>query len=313
MNFQVPIHYGAFTVPDQFEPGFDVVWPAPGIGDMQGGMGRVRMPLGNLNHFTATTGPEIVHGHRMPADLQGDLLFTEPVGRLIRRAKIVKNEGLTQLRNAYPGSEFLLEHRSAVPAGEHQDGAGRHDLHRRHVSGHHPGIAVDAARLVPARKIEQYQLDKVIEYGRIWRLRYDGCPASGDPAGPAAQATPDSGAAGDCARPDAAAHARRDAGAARRAPRAPERLVARHRAAAARAEAGQVGRARAPRPGRGRRQPAGAVPRAVDARRARRARRRARARADEGPEPAHAHSGDARERDALQGRRERSSPTTTAP
>ena len=91
MNFQVPIQYGAFTVADGMEPGFDVVWPAPGIGDMQGGMGRVRVPLQNLNHFTATTGPEIVHGHRLPEDLKGDLLFTEPVGRLIRRAKIVED------------------------------------------------------------------------------------------------------------------------------------------------------------------------------------------------------------------------------
>ncbi len=54
VNFQEPIQYGAFTVPDQFEPDFDIVWPAPGIGDMQGGMPRVRMPLDNLNHFTST-------------------------------------------------------------------------------------------------------------------------------------------------------------------------------------------------------------------------------------------------------------------
>src|SRR5690606_20642666 len=28
-------------------------------------------------------------------------------------------------------------------------------------------------------KIEQYQLDRVNQYGRIWRLRYDGYPAGG--------------------------------------------------------------------------------------------------------------------------------------
>ena len=61
-----------------------------------------------MNHATATAGPDIVRGHRVPEDLLGDLLFAEPVGRLIRRAKIVKTEGLTQLRNAYPGSEFIL-------------------------------------------------------------------------------------------------------------------------------------------------------------------------------------------------------------
>ena len=78
-----------------------------GIADMQGGMQRVRMPDGTLNHFTAASGVEIYRGHRMPADFAGDLFFTEPVGRMVRRAKVVVNEGLTQLRNAYPKSEFI--------------------------------------------------------------------------------------------------------------------------------------------------------------------------------------------------------------
>jgi mono/diheme cytochrome c family protein len=48
------------------------------------------------------------------------------------------------------------------------------------------------ARVVPAPKIEQYQLDKIISHGRIWRLRYDGVPGvPATPAGPAAQATPE--------------------------------------------------------------------------------------------------------------------------
>ena len=38
-------------------------------------MGRVRMPIGMLNHFTAAAGTDIVRGHRLPADLVGDLLF----------------------------------------------------------------------------------------------------------------------------------------------------------------------------------------------------------------------------------------------
>jgi hypothetical protein len=46
VNFQVPIVYGAFNVKDNFEPDFQVPWPAPGsIADMQGGMRRVRMPV----------------------------------------------------------------------------------------------------------------------------------------------------------------------------------------------------------------------------------------------------------------------------
>ena len=69
-----------------FEKDFAVVWPPIGIGDMQGGIGRIRMPAQNLNHFTAATGPAIVRGDKLPADLKGDFLFTEPVGRLCRRA-----------------------------------------------------------------------------------------------------------------------------------------------------------------------------------------------------------------------------------
>ena len=42
------------------------------------------------------------------------------------------------------------------------------------------------------RKIDQYQMDKIIAHGRIWRLRFDGVPGvPATPAGPAAQATPE--------------------------------------------------------------------------------------------------------------------------
>ena len=187
MNFQVPIHYGAFTLPDQMEPGFDVVWPAPGIGDMQGGPSRVRTPVMNLNHFTATTGPEIVHGHRMPEDLQGDLLFTEPVGRLIRRAKIVKTDGTVQLRNAYPGTEFVLSSDPLfrpVNIKTGPDGT-------LYIADMYQGI-IQESQWTPRgsylrAKIEQYGLDKINQSGRIWRLRYDGYPAGGPntPASPA--------------------------------------------------------------------------------------------------------------------------------
>ena len=122
--------------------------------------------------------------------MNGDLLFADPVGRFVRRAKIVKTEGLTQLRNAYPGSEFIIEHRPAVPPGQHQAGPGRRDLHPRHVPRHHPGSELDRPAASYLRyKIEQYGLDKVIDHGRIWRLRFDGVPGTasadggGGPAG----------------------------------------------------------------------------------------------------------------------------------
>jgi len=157
-----------------FEKDFAVVWPAPGIGDMQGGIGRTRMPAQNLNHFTAAAGPAIVRGDRLPADLKGQLLFTEPVGRLIRRASVENVEGLTQLRNVYPGSEFINSidqlfrpvNISNAPDGTVYIADMYHGIiQERQWSG--PGEYLRA-------KIEQYQLDKVAQSGRIWRLRYDG-------------------------------------------------------------------------------------------------------------------------------------------
>jgi hypothetical protein len=185
VNFQIPIHYGSFAVDDGFEEGFDVVWPAPSLGDMQGGMRRIRQPIGALNHFTATTGPDIVRGHRVPEDLVGDLLFTEPVGRLIRRAKIVETEGLRQLQNAYPGSEFILGTDPLfrpVNIKTGPDGT-------VYIADMYHGI-IQEAQWVPRgsylrAKVEQYQLDRITQYGRIWRLRYDGTPA-----GPASMNAP---------------------------------------------------------------------------------------------------------------------------
>jgi mono/diheme cytochrome c family protein/glucose/arabinose dehydrogenase len=203
-NFQYPIHYGAFTpcpptsgrglsrrgaapaaappanpkcppgMENGFEKDFAVVWPAPGIGDMQGGIFRTRMPAQNLNHFTATTGPAIFRGDALPADLKGQLLFTEPVGRLIRRAAVENIEGLTQLRNVYPQSEFVNSidqlfrpvNISNAPDGTLYIADMYHGIiQEREWSG--PGEYLRA-------KIEQYQLDKVVGHGRIWRLRYDG-------------------------------------------------------------------------------------------------------------------------------------------
>ena len=219
MNFQYPIHYGAFTpcaagrpaaararpppapnpncppgMENGFEKDFAVVWPAPGIGDMQGGIGRTRMPAQNLNHFTATTGPAIVRGDALPADLKGDLLFAEPVGRLIRRAASRTSKGSPSCGTSIPNAEFITSidqlfrpvNISNAPDGTIYIADMYHGIiQEREWSG--PGSYLRA-------KIEQYQLDKVAAHGRIWRLRYDGRPAVaatdtniGQPAIPAIQ------------------------------------------------------------------------------------------------------------------------------
>jgi mono/diheme cytochrome c family protein len=175
INFQTPIVYGAFNVSDQFEPDFEVTWPSgPGLSDMQGGMFRVRMPIGVLNHFTAACGQDIYRGDRLPADLRGDLLFAEPVARIIRRSKVVVTEGLTQLRNAYPKSEFIL---STDPLFRPVNMITAPDGTIYVVDMYH-GIVQESEWTPPGsylrKKIEQYGLEKVKGYGRIWRLVYDG-------------------------------------------------------------------------------------------------------------------------------------------
>jgi len=202
LNFQVPIYYGAYRIDDEYDEDFIIPYPIVGLSDVQGGMGRVRTPIGHVNHMTATGGPDIVRAHRLPEDLQGDLLFTEPVGRLIRRARIVKTEqelpdgrtiktGLTQLTNVYPKSEFILSSDPLFRPVNIQtapDGL-------VYIADMYRGIIQEGNWTGPGsylrHKIQQYQLDKVIHHGRIWRLRFDGTPAfPGTPAGPAAVEIP---------------------------------------------------------------------------------------------------------------------------
>ena len=171
VNFQAPIAYGAFNVADNFEPDFQTPWSAPGgIADMQGGMRRVKTPEGTLNHFTAASGVEIYRGDRMPQDMSGDLFFTEPVGRIVRRAKVVVTDGLTQLKNAYPKSEFVrstdpLFRPVSISTGP--DGA-------LYLADMYTGIIQDAqfvgAGSYLRKKVEQYNLDVVHNYGRVWRI-----------------------------------------------------------------------------------------------------------------------------------------------
>jgi mono/diheme cytochrome c family protein len=142
---------------------------------MQGGMNRVRLPDGVLNHFTAAAGPAIYRGDRLPADLVGDLLFNEPVGRIVRRAKIVVKDGLTQLQNAYPKSEFI---RSTDPLFRPVNIVSTPDG-TLYLMDMYVGLIQDAQFVggpgsYLRRKNEQYELDKQHNMGRIWRITHDG-------------------------------------------------------------------------------------------------------------------------------------------
>ncbi|MDB5112260.1 MAG: cytochrome, partial [Mucilaginibacter sp.] len=105
-NFQQNPHYGTFDVKDQYNEEFNAVWPIMATPDVQGGLRRLRADS-TLNHFTACNGQSIYRGDKLPGDVQGDLFIPEPVGRLIRRAKVLDNDGKVTLVNAYDKQEFL--------------------------------------------------------------------------------------------------------------------------------------------------------------------------------------------------------------
>ncbi len=85
---------------------YKTVWPRDNIPDVQGGLRRLR-DNNTLNHFTATCGQSIYRAHRLPPDFYGNLIFCEPVGRLIRRSVIREVLGETKIVNAYDKDEFI--------------------------------------------------------------------------------------------------------------------------------------------------------------------------------------------------------------
>ncbi len=106
ISFQQNMQYGKLDLPGQLAPGFSEVWPIDKIPDVQGGLRRVRED-GTLNHFTGCCGQVIFRGDHLPHDAYGDLFIPEPVGRLVRRAKVTEVNGVKVLTNAYEKSEFL--------------------------------------------------------------------------------------------------------------------------------------------------------------------------------------------------------------
>jgi len=173
VNFQQPIVYGQFNVSDQFPVGYREVFPIVGIPDVQGGPIRFRPEEKTLNHFTATCGAEIYRGDRLPKELRGDLLFSEPVGRLIRRSKVEVRDGVTYLRNAHEGSEFIRSsdpNFRAVNMVTAPDGC-------LYIVDMYRGIIQQGNWTRPGsylrKVIEQYQFDRNIGHGRIYRLVHE--------------------------------------------------------------------------------------------------------------------------------------------
>ena len=168
--FQLPVAYGNFVNPEQFEPDLNITWGAPVlIADMQGGMNSVRMPDGSLARATGAAGNDIYRGDRLPKDLIDEYFYGEVVARIVRR-RPVKTEGLTQLQNVYPFAEFI---RSTDPLFRPVDVTTAPDG-TMYITDMYRGIIQESQWSGPGtylrQRIDQYALDKIVKHGRIWRL-----------------------------------------------------------------------------------------------------------------------------------------------
>ncbi len=174
-NYQAPIVYGAFQAANQEAAGYKEVFPLVGLGDVQPGANFLRAD-GTLNGTTSAAGVDIYRGDRLPADLQGDLLYGEPVGRLVRRTKIEVRDGLTFISNPYQGekSEFIRStdaYFRPVNMVTAPDGT-------IFITDMYRGIIQEGNWTLPGsflrRAIDQYGIGEKVGRGRVWRLVYDG-------------------------------------------------------------------------------------------------------------------------------------------
>jgi hypothetical protein len=172
--WQFPIVYGNFNIPDGLDPDVRIPWGAPVlVADMQGGMGVVRMPDGSSKQTTAGAGGVIFRGHRLPPELNGKYCYGEPVARMVRCMYADNNEGLTYVHTMTPRNEFI---KSTDPYFRPVDQKTAPDGTMYIVDMYH-GIVQERQWSGPDTyirgRIEQYDLDRVVHYGRIWRLVYD--------------------------------------------------------------------------------------------------------------------------------------------
>ncbi|WP_353483838.1 HEAT repeat domain-containing protein [Haliscomenobacter sp.] len=172
-GFQLNPKYGALEFADAYsEEKFSPVWSKISNPDVQGGTKRLRKDS-TLNHFTSANGQVIFRGDRLPADLVGDYVINEPVARIVRRAKVINRAGKTYLENAYDRKEFISSTDfffRPVNAYTGPDGL-------LYIIDMNRGIIQESNWTKKGtflrNKIDQYDLAKINQRGRIWRLVHD--------------------------------------------------------------------------------------------------------------------------------------------
>jgi mono/diheme cytochrome c family protein len=98
--------YGALNFKDQYSEDFTYLWPVIGNVDAQGGPQALREDS-TLVRFTSGTGQSIFRGDRLPANMVGDYFIPEPVGRVIKRGKVINRNGKIRIESAYKNVDWL--------------------------------------------------------------------------------------------------------------------------------------------------------------------------------------------------------------
>ena len=171
-HFQIMPMYGSLSLSGEMESGFEVPYPITATPDVQGGLRRIK-PNGTLNKFTGCCGPSVYLGDNGPKEMYGDYIVCEPVGRLIRRAKVNKVNGKNVLSNVYPGEEFIASadmNFRPVNSATGPDGA-------LYICDMYRGIIQEGSwvrkgsYLRPV--VEKYKLQNNIRRGRIYRVVHE--------------------------------------------------------------------------------------------------------------------------------------------
>ena len=175
-SFQAPSVYSQVSVEGEQATGYREVFPLDTTPDVQGGLKMLR-PNNTLNHFTGGGGQSIYLG-AVFNDMQGDYIIPEPVGNLIRRSKVTREDGYTILSNPYQKQrkEFIASTDAnfrPVWTETAPDGSLMIlDMYRGIIQEGNWTKKGSYLRGV----IDNYGFDKVIGRGRLYRVTKDNTP-----------------------------------------------------------------------------------------------------------------------------------------
>ncbi|MDA0840038.1 MAG: ThuA domain-containing protein [Planctomycetota bacterium] len=172
MGFQWPPSYGASQGDRAGD--FNTIFPITRTPDIQPGLGAMRED-GRLRSFTAACGQTIFRGDRLGPDVQGDYFVCEPVGRIVRRAKVKSDKGKLILEHPYheeerefiASSDMLFR---PVNSATGPDGC-------LYIVDMYRGIIQEGSWvrngsfLRPV--VQRMELDKRIRNGRIYRITHE--------------------------------------------------------------------------------------------------------------------------------------------